>query len=68
MTVSAGFLFYVALYRLTVLAVGALSIWLGFRLFNKVGSKTDDSAGSVSAEGNGFKLNLTSILPGAALH
>ena len=64
MTVSAGFLFYAALYRLTVLAVGALAIWLGFRLFNNVGSKADDSAGSVSAEGNGFKLSLTSILPG----
>jgi hypothetical protein len=34
MTVSAGFLIYAALYRLTVLAVGALSIWLGFRLFS----------------------------------
>ncbi len=60
MTVSAGFLIYAALYRLTVLAVGALSIWLGFRLFNNAGS----SAGSASAEGNGFKLALTSILPG----
>ncbi|CAK8717870.1 Tetratricopeptide repeat-containing protein [Candidatus Electronema halotolerans] len=64
MTVSAGFLIYVALYRLTVLAVGALSIWLGFRLFNNAGSRADDSVGSASAEGNGFKLALTSILPG----
>jgi hypothetical protein len=64
MTASAGFLIYAALYRLTVLAVGALAIWLGFRLFNNAGSSADDSAGSVSAEGNGFKLALTSILPG----
>ncbi|MCW5213315.1 hypothetical protein VU04_10450 [Desulfobulbus sp. TB] len=64
MTVSTGFLIYAALYRLTVLAVGALSIWLGFRLFNKAGSKAYDSTGSASAEGSGFKLTLTSILPG----
>lgn len=64
MTVSAGFLIYAALYRLTVLAVGALAIWLGFRLFDKAGRKAQDSAGSASAEGKGFKLALTSILPG----
>ena len=64
MTVSAGFLIYAALYRLTVLAVGALAIWLGFRLFNKAESKAYDSTGSASAEGGGFKLRLTSILPG----
>ncbi|MCI5227854.1 MAG: hypothetical protein D3918_14640 [Candidatus Electrothrix sp. AX2] len=64
MTVSAGFLIYAALYRLTVLAAGALAIWLGFRLFNKAESKAYDSTGSASAEGGGFKLRLTSILPG----
>jgi hypothetical protein len=64
MTVSAGFLIYAALYRLTVLAVGALAIWLGFRLFNKAGSKAYDCTGSASAEGRSFKLTLTSILPG----
>uniref|UniRef100_UPI004055FE3F hypothetical protein n=1 Tax=Candidatus Electronema sp. TaxID=2698783 RepID=UPI004055FE3F len=65
MTASAGFLIYAALYRLTVLAVGALSIWLGFRLFNNAaGSRAHDSAGSASAEGGGFKLALTSLLPG----
>lgn len=45
---SAGFLIYAALYRLTVLAVGALSIWLGFRLFSTAGSKKAE--GSASAE------------------
>ena len=64
MAISAGFLIYAALYRLTVLTVGALSIWLGFRLFNNAGGKTDDRAGSANAEGGGFKLTLTSILPG----
>uniref|UniRef100_UPI004056C44A hypothetical protein n=1 Tax=Candidatus Electronema sp. TaxID=2698783 RepID=UPI004056C44A len=62
MTISTGFLLYAALYRLTVLAVGALSIWLGFRLFSNAASKKAD--GSASAEGGGFKLTLTSLLPG----
>ena len=61
---SAGFLLYATLYRLTVLAIGALSIWLGFRLFNNAGSRKQASAGSASVEGNGFKLTLTSLLPG----
>jgi len=66
MTASAGFLLYAALYRLTALAVGALSIWLGFRLFSNAAEKNGaaESSGSASAEGNGFKLALTSILPG----
>lgn len=62
MTISTEFLFYAALYRLTVLAVGALSIWLGFRLFSNAGSKKVD--GSASAEGGGFKLAFTNLLPG----
>lgn len=67
MTTEAGFLLYATLYRLTVLAVGALSIWLGFRLFSNAGgskAKTADNTGSASAEGGGFKLALTSVLPG----
>lgn len=62
MTASAGFLIYAALYRLTVLAVGALSIWLGFRLFSTAGSKKAD--GSASAEAGGMKLTFTNLLPG----
>ncbi len=62
MTASAGFLIYAALYRLTVLAVGALSIWLGFRLFSTAGSKKAD--GSASAEAGGVKLTFTNLLPG----
>jgi hypothetical protein len=66
MTDSAGFLMYAALYRLAVLAVGALAIWLGFRLFNNAGNQRtiESETGSVNAEGDGFKLTLTSILPG----
>ncbi|WP_417910996.1 hypothetical protein [Candidatus Electronema sp. PJ] len=67
MTVPAGFLIYAALYRLTVLTVGALSIWLGFRLFsNASGSKgkTVDNAGSASAEAGRVKLAFTNLLPG----
>ncbi len=56
------FLIYATLYRLTVLAVGALSIWLGFRLFSTAGSKKAE--GSASAEAGGVKLTLTNLLPG----
>lgn len=62
MTISTGFLIYAALYRLTVLAVGALSIWLGFRLFSTAGSKKAE--GSASAEADGVKLTFTNLLPG----
>ncbi|MGX9727367.1 MAG: hypothetical protein ACTFAK_08625 [Candidatus Electronema sp. VV] len=62
MTHESGFLIYAALYRLTVLAVGALSIWLGFRLFSTAGSKKVE--GSASAEAGGVKLTLTNLLPG----
>jgi hypothetical protein len=66
MTDSAGFFMYAALYRLAVLAVGALAIWLGFRLFNNAGNQRtiESEAGSVNAEGDGCKVNLTNILPG----
>ena len=62
MSDSTVFLLYAALYRLTVLAVGALSIWLGFRLFSTAGSKKAE--GSVSAEADGVKLTFTNLLPG----
>ncbi len=66
MDTSTGFLIYAALYRLTVLAVGTLSIWLGFRLFSTAGSKgkTADGSGSASAEAGGVKLTFTNLLPG----
>ncbi|XCN71904.1 MAG: hypothetical protein Q3M24_16565 [Candidatus Electrothrix aestuarii] len=67
MSSSTEFLLYVTVYRLSVLAIGALSIYLGFRLFhNAAGSRETpvDSAGTASAEGGSFKLTMTSILPG----
>ncbi|MGR0481859.1 MAG: hypothetical protein ACTFAL_10790 [Candidatus Electronema sp. V4] len=64
MTASAGFLLYAALYRLTVLAVGALAIWLGFRLFSNASKNNGTADGSASAEGGGFKLAFTNLLPG----
>ncbi len=49
-----------------MLAVGALSIWLGFRLFNTARNegRIADSAGSVRAKSGGIKLAMTNILPG----
>ncbi|CAK8720036.1 MAG: hypothetical protein CDV28_12913 [Candidatus Electronema aureum] len=64
MTTDTGFLLYAALYRLAVLAVGALSIWLGFRLFSNAKQENSSADGSVSAEGGGFKLAFTNLLPG----
>lgn len=66
MTADVGVLIYLTLYRLTVLLIGALSIWLGFRLFlhsaDQQGSENKTS--SVDAEAGGFKLTLTNFLPG----
>ncbi len=64
MSDSTVFLLYAALYRLTVLAVGALSIWLGFRLFSNASKNNGAADGSASAEGRGFKLAFTNLLPG----
>jgi hypothetical protein len=64
MTTDTGFLLYTALYRLAVLAVGALSIWLGFRLFSNAKQENSSADGSASAEGGGFKLAFTNLLPG----
>jgi hypothetical protein len=63
---SPEFLIYAACYRLGVLVVGGLSIWLGFRLFDNATSKkhTPDNAGNASAEGGGIKLSFTNLLPG----
>jgi hypothetical protein len=49
---------------LAVLAVGALSIWLDFRLFSNASKNNGAADGSASAEGGGFKLAFTNLLPG----
>ncbi|WPD21582.1 MAG: hypothetical protein SD837_15400 [Candidatus Electrothrix scaldis] len=66
MSSSTEFLLYVTVYRLSVLAIGALSIYLGFRLFRDTdrGEGLANNAGTASAEGGNFKLTMTSILPG----
>jgi hypothetical protein len=66
MTISTGFLLYVVLYRLTVLAVGALSIYLGFRLFIQSGGDRNRATDTASAdiEAGGLKLSLTNFWPG----
>ncbi len=67
MTISSGFLIYVTIFRLTVLAIGALAVYLGFRLFtkNSIEKNVKDSVASASAEGGGFKVTLTNFWPGA---
>ena len=66
MSLSAGFLIYAALYRLTVLLIGALSIWLGFRLFVQSGEQGSgqDNRSSATVKAGGVGLTLSNILPG----
>ena len=69
MTISTEFLIYVALYRLTVLTVGALSIYLGFRLFTRTGENQQDQAGAAISEDKAWKVrfSLTYFWPGTFL-
>jgi len=65
MTITTGFLLYVTLFRLTVLAVGALMVYLGFRLFIESSKENNEQPkSSASAEGGGFKVTLTNFWPG----
>ncbi|RWX50961.1 hypothetical protein VU01_12413 [Candidatus Electrothrix marina] len=66
MSGSTEFLLYVTVYRLSVLAIGALSIYLGFRLFVRPPGQAN-SAGEASSAGvqaGEFKLRVTNFLPG----
>ena len=65
MTLSTGFLLYAAVYRLTVLAIGALSIYLGFRLFSRPPGQTSsaESTSSAGVQAGGFRLRVTNFLP-----
>ncbi len=58
MTVTTGFLIYATLFRLAVLGVGALAVWLGYRLFvqDPIGGGSKGGETSASAEGGGFNL------------
>jgi hypothetical protein len=55
------------LYRLSVLAIGALSIYLGFRLFNRPAELARSGLGTASAEVESklFTLRLSDFWPGA---
>ncbi len=66
MTLSTEFLLYVALYRLTVLAIGAFSIYLGFRLFHRTPVRHQRGAETASAEveAGGFKMSMHDFWPG----
>jgi len=66
MTITTGFLIYATLFRLTLLAVGALMVYLGFRLFIQDSARHNEesSVASVTAEGGGFKVALTNFWPG----
>ncbi|MCI5148767.1 MAG: hypothetical protein D3916_05145 [Candidatus Electrothrix sp. MAN1_4] len=67
MSGSTEFLLYVTVYRLSVLAIGALSIYLGFRLFNRPAELARSGVGTASAEVESslFTLRLTDFWPGA---
>lgn len=66
MSSSTEFLLYVTVYRLSVLAIGALSIYLGFRLFNRPAELARSGLGTASAEVESklFTLRMTDFWPG----
>ena len=63
---STEFLLCVTVYRLSVLAVGAFSIHLGFRLFSSTLGQADSgkNASSAGVQAGGFKLRVVNLLPG----
>lgn len=67
MSGSIEFLLYVTVYRLSVLAVGAFSIYLGFRLLNRPAELARSGVGTASAEVESklFTLRLSDFWPGA---
>ncbi|MCW5213558.1 hypothetical protein VU04_11715, partial [Desulfobulbus sp. TB] len=66
MSSSTEFLLYVTVYRLSVLAIGALSIYLGFRLFQRPVEQACSGAGKPRAEVEvgGFTVRLIDVWPG----
>jgi hypothetical protein len=63
MDINTGFFIYATLFRLTIVAVGAGSIVLGYRLF--VRDPIGQGKTSAIAEAGGFKLTLRNFWPGA---
>ena len=66
MSLSTEFLIYVALYRLTVLAIGGLAIYWGFRLFHRSADRQQQRKETASAEieTGGFTLRFLDVWPG----
>lgn len=67
MSNSTEFLLYVTVYRLSVLAIGALAIYLGFRLFQRPVEQACSGTGKSRAEveAAGFTVRLVDVWPGA---
>jgi tetratricopeptide (TPR) repeat protein len=63
MDITLGFLVYATLFRLTIIAVGAASIFLGYRLFIK--DPIGQGRATALAEAGSFKLTLRNFWPGA---
>ncbi len=67
MDLTTGFLVYATLYRLAIVAAGALAILLGYRLFLH-GTIPEKMAGTLgtqaSVEGGGFKFSIGNAAPG----
>lgn len=63
MALTESFLLYAALYRLTIIGAGALSIALGYRLFLRGITLAGDGT-SAAAEAGGVKLSVAGAAPG----
>lgn len=63
MDITTVFFLYAALFRLTIIVVGAVSIFLGYLLFVK--DPIGQGKTSAIAEAGGFKLTLKNFWPGA---
>ena len=65
MTETAGFLIYAALFRLAIVGAGALSIWLGFRLFlQDVAAATTGPPTDAEAKIGDLLFSLRGAAPG----
>jgi len=64
MDAPGEFYLYATTYRLALLAVGAMAILLGYRLFLRGVSATGGSGTDASAEGGGFKVSVGNAAPG----
>jgi hypothetical protein len=61
MDITGGFLIYVTLFRLAIIAVGAIAIVLGYRLFNQA---IEINKNSVDVKGENWRVVLRNLAPG----